>query len=263
MIRSRSRIGRVCRLAPWATVLVVTALGSADVIYETEDPFGGVFGLWGADVCLDQSVAMRFTPDGDYRLDRVALWLMSNDFAGTIHPLVEVTLRTDDNNVPGVSIPSENIIESWRFNVAAVGWNPVLEEMVSALHPLLFEGVNYWIVTESRAVCGDDGVWNFASFGLGFVAYSLGFGQDWQPGGSSAALASVVEGTAIAASDFDFDGDVDLDDHAVLAGCLSGPNEPTPPAGCTPQQFAAADVDEDIDVDLHDFRQFQSEFGRP
>ncbi|MCH8913180.1 MAG: hypothetical protein IIA33_06380, partial [Planctomycetes bacterium] len=41
------------------------------VIYETEDPFGGTFGLWGADVFADQSVAARFTPGGNYTLDRV------------------------------------------------------------------------------------------------------------------------------------------------------------------------------------------------
>ncbi|MHC5115074.1 MAG: hypothetical protein ACYTGP_11685, partial [Planctomycetota bacterium] len=38
------------------------------VIHETEDPFGGPFGLWGADVFVNQSAAARFTPDADYDL---------------------------------------------------------------------------------------------------------------------------------------------------------------------------------------------------
>ncbi|MGD8450806.1 MAG: multiheme c-type cytochrome [Phycisphaerae bacterium] len=51
----------------------------------------------------------------------------------------------------------------------------------------------------------------------------------------------------------DFDCDVDTDDLLVLNRCLSGPDDTTPPATCTPAEFARADVDDDGDVDLADF----------
>ncbi|MHC4065628.1 MAG: hypothetical protein ACYSUI_14180 [Planctomycetota bacterium] len=240
-----------------AVLLAVSSLGLADVIYETEDPFGGIFGLWGADVCVDQSVGVRFTPGGNYTLDRVSIWFMSNDFTGQTHPLVEVTLRTDDDSTPGVSVPSDQILEAWVFNIAAVGWNPVLEVMDSTEHPPLQDGMHYWIVAESQAVCGDDGVWNFASFGLGFAAFSLGYGQAWQPGGSGAALTLIIEGTPVAPGDLDWDGDVDLDDYAVWVTCLAGPGVPGF-GGCQ-----HGDLDGDLDIDLRDFAVFQQAFTGP
>ena len=83
-------------------LILAGALASAavgDTIYETDDPFGGPFGLWGPDVCSDQSVAVRFTPGADYTLDRMSVWFMNN--STTVHPLVEVTLRPDDDSTPG------------------------------------------------------------------------------------------------------------------------------------------------------------------
>ncbi len=60
--------------------------------------------------------------------------------------------------------------------------------------------------------------------------------------------------------DFDNDGDVDLDDFAIVAACLDGPDELTPPGGCSPGDFADADQDSDGDVDLDDFALLQLEF---
>jgi hypothetical protein len=53
--------------------------------------------------------------------------------------------------------------------------------------------------------------------------------------------------------DLDCDGDVDLDDYAIFAACLAGPDVTTPPLGCDPDDFANADLDDDTDVDLQDF----------
>ncbi len=55
--------------------------------------------------------------------------------------------------------------------------------------------------------------------------------------------------------DLDNDGDVDLDDFAILADCLTGPDVPTTP-GCE-----AADLHADSDVDLADFATFQPAFA--
>ncbi|MCP4246217.1 MAG: hypothetical protein GY778_04130 [bacterium] len=57
-------------------------------------------------------------------------------------------------------------------------------------------------------------------------------------------------------SDFDCDGDVQLDDHAVVAACSNGPDVSTPPPGCTQDEFELADLRGDNDVDLDDFCQF-------
>ena len=47
--------------------------------------------------------------------------------------------------------------------------------------------------------------------------------------------------------DLDGDGDVDVDDHAILYGCMTGPDEEA--SG----ECIAADLDLDLDVDLADF----------
>ena len=56
--------------------------------------------------------------------------------------------------------------------------------------------------------------------------------------------------------DRDVNGEVDLDDYAHLAGCLTGPENGPPAAGCD-----LFDADADGDVDLRDVREFQDGFG--
>ena len=67
--------------------IVGTAQG--DTIFDTGTPDGGFIGFYGFDIYVDQSVAIAFTPDQDYRLDQVGLWMMRNDFdhAGAPHPV--------------------------------------------------------------------------------------------------------------------------------------------------------------------------------
>ncbi len=58
-------------------------------------------------------------------------------------------------------------------------------------------------------------------------------------------------------ADFNCDEHVDANDVQVMADCETGPAIPGPPPGCTPQQFAAADYDNDGDVDMDDYGRFQ------
>ena len=227
---------------------LIATLTLGEVIYETDDPFGGLFGLWGVDVCIDQSAGLRFTPGADFTLDCVSVWFMNN--SATVHALVEVTLRTDDDSVPGVSIPSNEIVESWTFNVSAVGWNPVLEVMGSVEHPLLESGSHYWIVCESFATCGIDGVWNFAGIGSGFMAYGSGPGLGWQPGGTGGVAATIIEGTAAASCPWDLDGGgVGITDFlALLAAWGLNPGHP-------------ADFDGDGVVGILDFLALLANWG--
>ncbi|UCG32457.1 MAG: hypothetical protein JSU68_12420 [Phycisphaerales bacterium] len=60
--------------------------------------------------------------------------------------------------------------------------------------------------------------------------------------------------------DVDRDGDVDLNDFATFSVCFYGTSVTVPPAGCTPEDFAASDFDEDGDVDLSDLATFAVEF---
>jgi len=59
--------------------------------------------------------------------------------------------------------------------------------------------------------------------------------------------------------DFDADGDVDVEDYAILAPCISGPYRPATPA-CRP---CDGDLDGDVDlIDVADFLYAMSIFGR-
>ncbi len=54
--------------------------------------------------------------------------------------------------------------------------------------------------------------------------------------------------------DMDADGDVDLDDHALFAGCLTGPG------GGLPMNCTSGDLDLDNDIDLLDFQTLQAAY---
>jgi hypothetical protein len=58
-------------------------------------------------------------------------------------------------------------------------------------------------------------------------------------------------GTAVF-GDLNGDGVVDGADFVIFATCMAGPDVTVPPNGVDPDTFAAADLDDDGDVDLHD-----------
>ena len=60
--------------------------------------------------------------------------------------------------------------------------------------------------------------------------------------------------------DLDEDGDVDVIDFGTFVDCFGGPENTTPPSGCSPETFDACDLDQDNDVDLGDFTTFQAAF---
>src|ERR1051326_7300582 len=114
-----------------ALILASGVTSRADVIYQTNDPFGGFFGLIGFDDSADQSVAVRFTPSADYTLDSVSVWFMNNSDTG--HGQVNLSLRNDTPG-PGGTIPGNTIYDQWTFNVTALGWDPHLEVVNSQSH---------------------------------------------------------------------------------------------------------------------------------
>ena len=73
--------------------------------------------------------------------------------------------------------------------------------------------------------------------------------------------ALILPHEAAIPGDIDKDSDVDLADFALLANCLTGPNETTRPPGCDAVYFARADLEgDDGDVDVADFAAFQEAF---
>lgn len=76
------------------------------------------------------------------------------------------------------------------------------------------------------------------------------------PGTDCALTACSIPG------DFDGDGDVDLDDHAVLVDCLRGQDaSPNPMPPITTQEcLDGFDFDHDDDVDMFDYTMFQDVF---
>jgi len=223
----------------------------ADVVYETNGPFGSPFGLIGFDVFERQSVAVRFTPAGDYRLDRVRVWFMNNDFSGANHAAVRLTIRNDANDGE-VSVPGDVVLDEMHFNVSAVGWDPVLESVESVAAPRLLSGVNYWVVAESDSPPLVNGVWNWAANDSGFTSTTDRNG--WQPGGSGAVAATIVEGTPIRIGDVDGDDDVDLEDLSLLLAAFGS---------CTgdPAYNTDADFDRDGCVTLADLGELLARFG--
>jgi hypothetical protein len=183
-----------------AIVAVAGALASsasAATIFDTGAPDGGFFGYIGYDVFVGQSVAVAFTVGQTYSLDRIGVWMMSNDFdnPGRTYTL---SLRTDANG--GATSPGNTILESWNMATGAVGWSPVLDMAESSLHPILTAGQTYWIVAESSELAQADPVWVWGSTFDGVLSGNIDWqsGPNWQTGVTyGSAPGTVVEGTLV------------------------------------------------------------------
>lgn len=250
------KIGFYRTLLALAAVAWVAPVAMAEVIFETEDPFGGPFGILGFDVFEDQSVAQRFTSTGDFTLDQVSLWLWNNDPSNE-HPIT-VTLREDTNGGQGGSIPSDVILESWTFDVPVTGtFNPILFDFSSVVLPELEDGANYWVAAESPTAGLHTPVWAIASPGNGFMSLAGSDGV-WSPGANGANTAMTIMGSPVSEpceGDANGDGAVDpLDGGFVLArfGCPVGTGNP---------DCDAADVNGDGAVDPLDSGFVLARFG--
>jgi hypothetical protein len=185
----------------------------ADVVYDTEDPFGGPFGVIGFDVFECQSVAVRFTPDSTHTLDVISLWLWNNDEGGGTPPLT-ITLRTHDDE--GDGLPSDQILETWSIDMPQTGlFQPILIPFESEGHPQLQAGTHYWVVAESDSAALEDPVWAIAAEDSGISTTTRCDGE-WQTPGSGAVPAIVIEGTPIPDGDANNDGSVDVLDLVLV-----------------------------------------------
>lgn len=188
------------KLAITALLLAASCTAAnADTIFSTGTPEAGFLGYYGYDIYVDQSVAVAFTPDQDYSLESLGLWMMSNDFANAGAPY-SVSIRTDAND--SMTIPGDTILESWDVETAAIGWNPILETVESLLNPVLSAGTTYWVVAESDSPAFVDAVWVASSQVdpvWNSIQNSANPNGEWISGYGHGAPGLVVTGNAVPA----------------------------------------------------------------
>lgn len=186
------------RLAGALCAVTLAGSAGADTLLDSGTPDGGMFGYWGFDVFVGQSVAIAFTPGQDYTFDNLSLWLMSNDFDAPGRSLT-VSLQTDAGGGSTPLAPSGTALETWQHATTAVGWSPVLETLDSLLHPTLHAGTTYWIVAESKEQPFVDPVWVVAGNGSSYYVGNIDFtsGPAWQVGLSGAAPGAIVNATPV------------------------------------------------------------------
>ena len=63
--------------------------------------------------------------------------------------------------------------------------------------------------------------------------------------------------TVVLRGDLDLNGVVDVADQIVFNACMSGPDDSAATPECSSAEAAAADIDDDGDVDLRDYAEFQ------
>ena len=236
-----------------ASIGFLSSTAKGDIIYETNSPFGGPFGVLGYDVFEGQSVAVRFTPGMNYTLDSFSLWLWNNDGSGGTPPMT-LALRPDDTK-QGFSIPSETVIEEWDFNLPNTGiFNPLLFTFESKSHPNLEEGQSYWITAESDTPPLVDPVWAIAANDSGPSSTTDCFGCPWEAVGNGAVPTVIVEGTVVKGNVADLDGDgvVNTVDLLILFS-MWGP--------CGNCKDCPADLDDDCTVNTNDLLALFSNWG--
>ena len=125
-----------CLLAVVVAVGICSGIAGADVIYNTFAPGDTFINYAGPALFTGQMLASRFTVSGnDYLFDQLELAVGLS--SGT--NLLDVSLRADSAGVPGT------IIESFSVSNAPQTYAGKLS-IGSVAHPLLQNGLSYWVV---------------------------------------------------------------------------------------------------------------------
>lgn len=166
----------------------------ADIIYSTFGPGDTYDEFTGWVVANDtnfwgfQNVAMKFTPDHDYRFDSARVAFFGNDGFITMH------LMSDNNGLPG------SIIESFTFDTIFGGPFSLIFTMNSVTHPLLEGGQTYWLATEAPP--GPDYLlaWCMSTTTNGNFGVSHDQNQSWLNDNSNNPLGAFdINGTSVPA----------------------------------------------------------------
>lgn len=231
--------------------------GATEVVYQTNDPFGGFLGINGFDVFESQSVAVRFTPDGDFFLQQFRVWLWNNDDTGGT-PAITFSLRYDDPS-NGESRPSGDVLESWSMNMSNTGvFEPVeFAFYANAYGEYLESGTRYWVVAESAAPAGLDPVWAWAANDAGVCTNTDSQTGEWYPAPETGAVSTL---TVIGWRDTGVIGDIDGDGHVTLSD-LTLMLSAFGSVSNQPNYIPLADLAFDGIIDITDFAQFLPHFG--
>lgn len=128
-------------------------------------------------------------------------------------------------------------------------WVPidVLIDLVADTHRVFYDG----------AELGAAASWSAGVFSGGGGALEIG-AVDLYANDSTEVYYDDVYVRLLAAGDLDGDGHLAASDFPLFAAAMAGPDMTTPPPGVPAVQFALADQDGDLDVDLADFACFQA-----
>ena len=192
-----------------------------------------------------------------------ALALVANDL---VNPPI-----TDDLSIGVVAPGTEALLltspaggDTWTEQMpATITWESATIANVAV--ELSRDGGNTWAPL-AGAVAASAGSWTWSAVtgpASNRCLIRISDATDGSPMHQLPDFFTIASGVCVPAipGDLDCDGDVDLNDYALLGPCLGGPIGTTAPPGCDPLVFANADLDADGDSDLIDAAQFAVNFG--
>ena len=157
-----------------------------------------------------------------------------------------LTIRKANGHVFDINALAFKLLANTAGAGGAIEIMPLLDGEDAFNDPLYFDATGYYGLTFSYDESPNP--WGSTALLKGFDTYKVSLYVDF-------AFVGLTLQSSDVSGDFDGDGDVDLIDFEFLTSCLNGPgNEPSP--SCTAEEFAIADLDSDLDVDLADFAQF-------
>ena len=191
----------------------------------------------------DRPASVAFSPDGQT--------LASGNLAFDSNSTIKLW-RVSDGQLLRTILGYDGLISS-------VAFSPDGNVLISASSTASFERrIRFWRVSDGALLAtltpGYDAV---------LTAVFSPDGQRFAYGSSDGTVT--VARSPLPPMDADVDGDLDLDDYGAFLNCQAGPGTtPNPTAPQTSQDCVDVfDVDEDNDVDLHDFAGLQRAFTGP
>ena len=173
---------------------------------------------------------------------------------GVTNHHAKMTITRADGNVFDLPAFSMKILANTGGAGATLEIMPLLDGEDAFVDPVFFQATGYWGQVFSYDTTTPSYLGNTALL-TGFDTYQITLYVDF-------AITAITFDCAAIPGDFDGNAFVDQADYSVMGFCVSGPGDFVRPAGCSSVEFAIADIDHDLDVDLADFADFSRRFMR-